>query len=119
MKRELGVFGVIVLGLLVGISATLSFAQQKQAAARSVRPRRLPLGLDRKTPPAEASGARFRRRGRRGVHPASTHIIARFCKPVTFVRIARLTAAGADLSCAMLDSGTAARWDRYWRGRRC
>jgi TonB family protein len=33
MKKELRVLGVIVLGLLVGISATLSFAQQKQSAA--------------------------------------------------------------------------------------
>lgn len=24
-----------------------------------------------------------------------------------------------DLSCAMLGTGTVARWDRYWRGRRC
>lgn len=24
-----------------------------------------------------------------------------------------------DLSCAMVASGTVARWDRYWRGRRC
>ncbi len=24
-----------------------------------------------------------------------------------------------DLSCAMLRTGTVARWDRYWRGRRC
>jgi endonuclease YncB( thermonuclease family) len=30
-----------------------------------------------------------------------------------------ITAAGIDLSCAMVASGTAARWDRYWRGHRC
>ena len=24
-----------------------------------------------------------------------------------------------DLSCAMIQSGTVVRWDRYWRGRRC
>jgi endonuclease YncB( thermonuclease family) len=24
-----------------------------------------------------------------------------------------------DLSCAMLKTGSVARWDRYWRGRRC
>ncbi|WP_129793919.1 thermonuclease family protein [Sphingosinicella sp. CPCC 101087] len=29
------------------------------------------------------------------------------------------TAEGVDLSCAMVDSGMAARWDRYWRGHRC
>lgn len=29
------------------------------------------------------------------------------------------TAAGTDLSCAMIQAGMAARWDRYWRGRRC
>lgn len=29
------------------------------------------------------------------------------------------TAAGADLSCAMVATGTVLRWDRYWRGHRC
>lgn len=27
--------------------------------------------------------------------------------------------AGTDLSCAMVASGTAARWDRHWQGHRC
>ncbi|HZG09408.1 MAG TPA: hypothetical protein VEZ70_10565 [Allosphingosinicella sp.] len=27
--------------------------------------------------------------------------------------------SAGDLSCAMLASGTVARWDRYWRGHRC
>jgi endonuclease YncB( thermonuclease family) len=27
--------------------------------------------------------------------------------------------ASGDLSCAMLRSGTVAKWDRYWRGHRC
>jgi endonuclease YncB( thermonuclease family) len=26
---------------------------------------------------------------------------------------------GVDLSCAMLESNTVARWDRHWRGHRC
>nr|WP_230279789.1 hypothetical protein [Croceicoccus sp. Ery15] len=26
---------------------------------------------------------------------------------------------GGDLSCAMLNSGFALRWDRYWRGHKC
>lgn len=26
---------------------------------------------------------------------------------------------GGDLSCAMVASGNAARWERYWRGHRC
>lgn len=26
---------------------------------------------------------------------------------------------GVDVSCAMLRSGTVARWDKFWRGRRC
>ena len=26
---------------------------------------------------------------------------------------------GVDVSCAMLLSGTVAKWDRYWRGHRC
>lgn len=30
-----------------------------------------------------------------------------------------VTADGIDLSCAMVRSGHAARWDRYWRGHRC
>jgi len=29
------------------------------------------------------------------------------------------TAAGVDLSCAMVKSGTALKWDRYWRKHRC
>jgi len=29
------------------------------------------------------------------------------------------TRAGVDLSCAMIVSGTAARWQRYWKGHRC
>lgn len=29
------------------------------------------------------------------------------------------TSAGVDLSCAMVRSGYALRWDRYWRGHRC
>lgn len=29
------------------------------------------------------------------------------------------TAAGMDLSCAMVASGTAARWERYWGNHRC
>jgi endonuclease YncB( thermonuclease family) len=28
-------------------------------------------------------------------------------------------ADGVDVSCAMLGSGTVARWDRFWRGHRC
>ena len=28
-------------------------------------------------------------------------------------------ADGRDLSCAMVASGTVARWDHYWRGHRC
>lgn len=35
--------------------------------------------------------------------------IAAFCR----------TFRGVDLSCAMLDSGTVARWDRHWKGHRC
>lgn len=27
--------------------------------------------------------------------------------------------AGVDLSCAMVESGTADRWDRYWQGHQC
>lgn len=30
-----------------------------------------------------------------------------------------VTAAGVDLSCAMVASRLALRWDRYWRGHRC
>lgn len=29
------------------------------------------------------------------------------------------TANGLDLNCAMVASGRAVRWDRYWRGHRC
>jgi endonuclease YncB( thermonuclease family) len=29
------------------------------------------------------------------------------------------TSHGTDLSCAMIASGRAVRWDRYWRGHRC
>lgn len=45
------------------------------------------------------------------------------CKPVgsTYGRVAAFcsTPAGTDLSCAMVASGTAAKWDRYWQGHRC
>lgn len=45
------------------------------------------------------------------------------CKPVgkTFGRVAAFcsTSAGVDLSCAMVASGTAARWDRYWQEHSC
>lgn len=45
------------------------------------------------------------------------------CKPNgrTYNRIAAFcrTSGGVDLSCAMLHSGTVARWDRHWRGHRC
>lgn len=27
--------------------------------------------------------------------------------------------AGVDVSCAMLESGTVAKWGRYWKGHRC
>ena len=39
----------------------------------------------------------------------------------TYNRIAAFcrTTGGIDLSCAMLDSGTVARWDRHWAGHRC
>jgi endonuclease YncB( thermonuclease family) len=39
----------------------------------------------------------------------------------TFGRVAAfcITSAGVDLSCAMVASGTAARWERYWSGHRC
>jgi endonuclease YncB( thermonuclease family) len=30
-----------------------------------------------------------------------------------------VTASGVDLSCAMVASGTAARWDRYWKNHTC
>lgn len=30
-----------------------------------------------------------------------------------------VTAGGVDLSCAMVVSGFALRWERYWRGHRC
>ena len=30
-----------------------------------------------------------------------------------------VTAGGVDLSCAMVRSGAAARWQRYWKGHRC
>ena len=30
-----------------------------------------------------------------------------------------MTSAGIDLSCAMVRSGYAARWERYWRDHRC
>lgn len=30
-----------------------------------------------------------------------------------------VTSAGVDLNCAMVRSGMALRWDRYWRGHRC
>ena len=30
-----------------------------------------------------------------------------------------LTASGVDVNCAMLRSGAAVRWDRFWRGHRC
>jgi endonuclease YncB( thermonuclease family) len=30
-----------------------------------------------------------------------------------------VTVRGVDLNCAMIASGSAVRWDRYWRGHRC
>jgi endonuclease YncB( thermonuclease family) len=30
-----------------------------------------------------------------------------------------VTASGADLSCAMVETGTALRWPRYWRNHSC
>lgn len=30
-----------------------------------------------------------------------------------------ITSSGVDLSCAMVRSGHAVRWDRFWRGHRC
>ena len=30
-----------------------------------------------------------------------------------------ITHSGVDLNCAMVKSGAAARWQRYWRGHRC
>lgn len=30
-----------------------------------------------------------------------------------------VTASGLDLNCAMVRSGSVARWERYWRGHRC
>jgi endonuclease YncB( thermonuclease family) len=44
------------------------------------------------------------------------------CQPdgSTYGRIAAFCrAGGVDLSCAMLDSGTVAKWDRYWRDHYC
>jgi endonuclease YncB( thermonuclease family) len=29
------------------------------------------------------------------------------------------TSAGEDLSCTMVRSGHALKWDQYWRGRQC
>lgn len=39
----------------------------------------------------------------------------------TYGRIAAFctNSAGVDLSCAMVESGTAAQWDRYWGSHRC
>lgn len=39
----------------------------------------------------------------------------------TYGRVAAFcrNGAGVDLSCAMVSSGTAERWDRYWNGHRC
>jgi endonuclease YncB( thermonuclease family) len=39
----------------------------------------------------------------------------------TYNRVAAFctTAAGVDVSCAMLASGAAAKWDKFWQGRRC
>lgn len=39
----------------------------------------------------------------------------------TYNRVAAFcrTAAGVDVSCAMLDGGTVARWDRHWNGHSC
>ena len=39
----------------------------------------------------------------------------------TYGRIAAFcqNEAGTDLSCAMVESGTALRWDRHWQGHRC
>lgn len=44
------------------------------------------------------------------------------CQPEgsTYGRVAAFCRAGpVDLSCAMLDSGTVAKWERFWRGHRC
>lgn len=45
------------------------------------------------------------------------------CQPngTTYNRIAAFcrTSNGTDISCAMLASGTVAKWDRYWRNHRC
>jgi len=52
---------------------------------------------------------------------ASGQVLSCQANGTTYNRIAAFcrTAAGIDLSCAMLESGTAARWDRYWQGHRC
>lgn len=45
------------------------------------------------------------------------------CDPenLTYGRIAAFCRRndGRDISCAMVDSGTVARWERYWGGHRC
>jgi endonuclease YncB( thermonuclease family) len=45
------------------------------------------------------------------------------CRPTgdTYGRVAAFCrrSDGADVSCEMMASGTAARWDRYWGGHRC
>lgn len=45
------------------------------------------------------------------------------CRPVgsTYGRVAAFcsNSAGVDLSCAMVESGTAAKWERYWQGHNC
>ena len=45
------------------------------------------------------------------------------CQPVgtTYGRVAAFcrNSSGVDLSCAMVESGTVAKWDRYWGGHRC
>ena len=65
--------------------------------------------------------------GKRGVR-STGHIIVRApamrCRSDGGAKGSRtaawcVTASGVDLNCAMVRSGKAARWDRYWRGHRC
>lgn len=52
---------------------------------------------------------------------ASGQVLSCEANGTTFNRIAAFcrNSAGVDLSCAMIHSGTLARWDRHWRGHRC
>ena len=52
---------------------------------------------------------------------ASGQMLACEANGTTYNRIAAFcrTAAGVDVSCAMLNGGTVARWDRHWHGHRC